>query len=63
MPLLKQETEKFLSLKVKTQLEGSTNVQLLLTHYLTLQFRFPSTIDLHFALLSEILGKIYLRFL
>ncbi|KAL7718586.1 Caldesmon [Entamoeba marina] len=50
---LKTEFKQYYSFITKVQLGDSLNIQLVLTHYLSLQFRLPSTSDLRFALLSE----------
>ncbi|BFU22557.1 hypothetical protein EHI8A_078950 [Entamoeba histolytica HM-1:IMSS-B] len=53
IPLLKIELNKYIGFTAKFQLEGETTVQSLLSHLLSLRFRFPSTCDLRFVLLSE----------
>ncbi|KAL7713880.1 Caldesmon [Entamoeba marina] len=50
---LKTEFKKYCSFTTKVQLTPDTNIQLVMTHYLNVQWRFPSTSDLRFAVLSE----------
>ncbi|ELP91267.1 hypothetical protein EIN_152440 [Entamoeba invadens IP1] len=50
-PFLKEQFKQFVFFTVKTQYE--TNVQLVLTHYLNLQARYPNLSDLRFALLND----------
>ena len=61
--LLKNELAKYVMTIVKTQLEGNTDIQTLLTYYLTIRFRFPSLADLSFSFLSEDQNKRTAEFL
>ncbi|EKE41890.1 hypothetical protein ENU1_041110 [Entamoeba nuttalli P19] len=52
-PHLKNEFKNYVYLTSKVECIGDANIQQLVTHYLAIQFRHPSTNDLHFCLVNE----------
>ncbi|EDR22976.1 caldesmon, putative [Entamoeba dispar SAW760] len=52
-PHLKNEFKNYVYFTSKVECIGDANIQQLVTHYLAIQFRHPSTNDLHFCLTNE----------